>query len=247
MRGISQLALAALILLIAGQAHAQSLTLEMAKRHYQNGAAYYEQANYKAAMEEFNKAYKLEKAPELLYNLGRCHEGLGQLKQAISRYEEFLGKKPDAPNRATLELRVKNLQERLEAARVKPKSKPKPAAPVKSTGGSAMKYAGWAAVGVGAAALVTGAVLGAMASKKTGEYEDAWDSKMKYSEAKGILEAAEGYELGMFISLGVGGAVAVAGAVLLILDSRAEAPPRVALDLGGVSLRPTAGGFSLEF
>ncbi len=77
MRGISQLALAALILLIAGQAHAQSLTLEMAKRHYQNGAAYYEQANYKAAMEEFNKAYKLEKAPELLYNLGRCHEGLG--------------------------------------------------------------------------------------------------------------------------------------------------------------------------
>ncbi len=257
----ASLAAALTLALLPADAAAQDLTIDMAKRHYQNGAAYYERANYKMALSEFQRAYKLEAAPELLYNMGRCHEGLGQLERAIARFEAFIAAKPAAKNRPTVEARVKNLRAQL-AERPPAPAKPKPApakadakpgpepkpAPVplqadRSGGWGAMKVAGWTTLGAGAAVMVVGGVLGGLASDRTAEYEDGYARHMEYSEAKDILDQAEGFETGMFVCLGIGGAAAVAGAVLLILDSQAEEAPAIA----GLRLRPTLSGLALEF
>jgi len=256
---VKALIIAAATLLSVNAAWAQNPTREMAKRHYDNGAAYYSQADYKAAIDEFQKAYKLNRAPELLHNLGRCHEALGELDRAIELFEQYLRERPKAPNRVTLELRIKNLRKRLKPAPKPPATPatapapkprevpviPPPVTPQART--SPMKIAGWAAVGLGAAGLVAAGVLGGLASKETGEYEDAWSDGLPASEGKQILERAEGYEVGMFVALGVGGAAAIAGVVLLLMDRNKEAPGDVALGLGGATLRPTAGGLAVAF
>ena len=213
--------LAALLLALApAPAEAQSLTKEMAKRHFQNGAAYYERANYTMALEEFQRAYRLEAAPELLYNMGRCHEGLGQLDRAIQRFEAFLKAKPQADNATVVQERIKNLRQQLKERAPTPRPvaadpapAPEPPAPQRTREGATMKLAGWATLGAGAAVMVVGGILGGMASQKTGEYEDGYARHMAYAEAQELLDQAEGLETGMFVCLGVGAAAAVTGEV----------------------------------
>lgn len=260
--GAAAILVASLLLMFPASVPAQSLTKEMAKRHYQNGAAYYERANYTMALEEFERAYRLETAPELLYNMGRCHEGLGQLDRAIQRFEAFLKAKPDANNAPVVQARIVNLRKQLEAR--KPGPTPAPAVPVAPPEAKApeeapapppptptreratLKLAGWAALGAGAAVMTVGGILGGMASRKTGEYEDGYARHMAYEEAQEILNQAQGLETGMFVCLGVGAAAAATGAVLLILDSRKEAAPATAR-AGGLRIRPTLSGLALDF
>jgi tetratricopeptide (TPR) repeat protein len=124
-------------MLLAGApapAAGQGVKKEMAKRHFKNGAAYYDQANYSAALSEFTKAYELASAPELKFNIGRCYEGLGRLEEAIAAYKQYLQAAPETGDRTSIELRIKNLEKRLEATR--PPPSPPPPGP-EPTGGDA--------------------------------------------------------------------------------------------------------------
>jgi len=246
-------AVALFVALLPVAAQAQNLTKEMAKRHYQNGAIYFDRANYKMALEEFEKAYRLEPAPELLYNMARSHEGLGQLEQAGSRYEAFLAARPKSDLAETINARIKNLRDRLETKKPTPTPTPTPTPepepqPIReealSSSTSKMALAGWSTLGAGAAALVVGGILGGLAMQRSGEYEDAYAQHMDYTEAQEILSQAEGMETGMFVCLGVGGAAAIAGAVLLILDSRQETP---AASGDSARIRPTLTGLAVDF
>lgn len=240
-------------------AEAQDLTLEMAKRHFQNGAAYYDRANYAMALEEFQRAYRLESAPELLYNMGRCHEGLGQTEQAIARFEAYLAAKPGANNAPVVQARIKNLRGLLQSKAPKPTPAATPGkapaaaaqpeqapTPTRRREAASLKLAGWATLGGGAAVMVAGAILGGVALQKTGEYEDGYARHMAYDEAQGILDQAEAMETGMFVCLGLGAAAAVTGVVLLILDGSGETSSASA-SLGSATLRPTLSGLALDF
>jgi tetratricopeptide (TPR) repeat protein len=72
----------------------------------------------RAAVVEFNKAYKLLKDPTLLFNRAECYRKLGKDAEALKDYQQFLVDMPAAPNRKDVEGRIALLKAEvgLEAA-----------------------------------------------------------------------------------------------------------------------------------
>jgi len=233
----------------------------LARSHYQLGKNYYNVSNYEKAVVEFEEAYKLVPKPDLLYNIARCHEAMGNFKQAISNYKLYLEKKPNFTDRATLELKIQNLerlQQEKDAGTTKPpiKNVPGPKPPARATvvtappaavepppvrpeaPGHTWKWtAGWAGVGVGGALLVTGIILGAKVSSKVSEYNDAAgpNGGGTYSDLNAISSSGSGLEKGQFATLILGGLTAAAGGGLLIWE------------LLGTKERPATGAIIAPF
>lgn len=68
--------------------------LEDAKRHFQQGVALYNDANYNAALAEFEAAYKLRPSAGVLYNIGLSQKSLFRYNEAIASLEKFLTTDP---------------------------------------------------------------------------------------------------------------------------------------------------------
>jgi len=94
-------------------AHAQpsEADLTLAKQYFVLGKTYYQQANYEQALEAFQQSYKHSDKAALLYNIGKCHEALGQLEPAIDSYERYL--KEEGKTDSTVQARIRNLKARL--------------------------------------------------------------------------------------------------------------------------------------
>ena len=65
----------------------------------------------KAALPEFNRAYKTLKDPTLLFNRAECYRKLGKNEEARKDYEQFIADMPETPNRATVEARIASMRE----------------------------------------------------------------------------------------------------------------------------------------
>lgn len=87
-----------------------SLAMEI----FEAGSAYYKQGSYDKALEQFEEAYRLEPLPELLYNIGQCHERLQNYTDAIDAYGRYLEADPGAEDRQAVEEKMKNLEQKLE-------------------------------------------------------------------------------------------------------------------------------------
>jgi predicted metal-binding membrane protein len=86
-----------------------------------------------------------------------------------------------------------------------------------------MTWTGWSLVGVGAASLVTGIILGARAQSKAGAVEDAYAlGAYDWSAIKPFEDDGKALQTGQIITLVVGGIAATGGAVLLLLAPSAE-------------------------
>jgi tetratricopeptide (TPR) repeat protein len=62
---------------------------------YAEGTRLYKAGSFERAIQEFERAYGLEAKPALLYNLGRAHQQLGHLREALRYYEEYQRAKLD--------------------------------------------------------------------------------------------------------------------------------------------------------
>jgi hypothetical protein len=108
---------------------------ELARRHFESGAAYFEQAEYDSALREFRKSFELSSRPEILINIATVHERLADLHSAIEALDQFLQLKGDSEQTATIRLRRDNLQKRLDeqskpqAVEPQQPAMPPPAAP----------------------------------------------------------------------------------------------------------------------
>ncbi|MCP4676028.1 MAG: hypothetical protein GY854_11085 [Deltaproteobacteria bacterium] len=63
---------------------------EEAKGYFVDGGKAYEKGDYQRAIDKFRKAYDITHSPEILYNIGRCHEKLEEHEEAIYNYEMYL-------------------------------------------------------------------------------------------------------------------------------------------------------------
>ncbi len=87
---------------------------EQAARHFAQGSKLYAAGKYKQAIEELLKAYELRPAPPILLNIARTYEKLGEKKNALKFYKEFLLKARNLdPNRAQVEAVVKELEKQV--------------------------------------------------------------------------------------------------------------------------------------
>lgn len=121
--------LVALLLACAAPAWGQdSDKNQRAREYFLKGKKAYQQGLYEEAMKNFRMALTVRPSPILEYNIGRCHDKLGQHKAAIRAYKRYLVFSPDAANRKTVEARIAALQ----ALQRKP-APPPPVAPVAPT------------------------------------------------------------------------------------------------------------------
>ena len=85
-----------------------------AKEHFINGREYYDRGQYKDAIEEFEKAYRLDQKPLLLYNIAQAYEKLGKLKKSVEYLRQFLEEDTKKEDTASVENKITNLEARIQ-------------------------------------------------------------------------------------------------------------------------------------
>ena len=101
---------AAVTLTVARAAIAAPEDEATARAHYQKGTRLYMIGEYRKAADEFKEGYLSNGDPAFLYNLGRCHERLGDRDQAVTFYRRFLAAAPGTTKRAEIEGQILALQ-----------------------------------------------------------------------------------------------------------------------------------------
>jgi len=127
-------ALAGLALLgVSETALAQSTSDDLARRHFESGAAYLEESDYDNALQAFQKAYDLSKRPEILLNIATVQERKAALQPAIDALQQFLSVAPAGDEHvAAAKLRIQNLQRRLADAKAQAAPAPSSVTPAQS-------------------------------------------------------------------------------------------------------------------
>ena len=103
-------------------AQAQSTKDDLARTHFESGAAYLQQSDLEGALREFESAYQLSPRPEILLNIATVYERMAKWPEAVKALERYLADAPDGEHAGTVQLRIDNLKKRIDDA-----SKEKPA------------------------------------------------------------------------------------------------------------------------
>jgi len=114
------------VLLVAQAAHADDKTAKRrAGELAAEAAQHYKRGEFEVSAALVRQAYALYPEPNLLYNLARSLEGMGDNKGALEAYQQYLATGKDIEDRGALERRVATLQAEIDAA-----NKPAEPAPV---------------------------------------------------------------------------------------------------------------------
>jgi tetratricopeptide (TPR) repeat protein len=186
--------LCAAILLFGVTSLAQSTPDELARRHFESGAAYLQESDYESALSAFQKAYELSKRPEILLNIATVEERQGKLAAAVVSLERYLEVSPQGEHVETVRNRITNLKKRMETEAPPPTATPAapepaapqpappppavaptppPPAPPPSEPAEPNRVPAYVALGLGGVA-AAGAILTGIFAKA--EYDDAKDS-----------------------------------------------------------------------
>src|SRR5205814_10008777 len=111
-------ALAALLLsamVVAGSSRA--LAAGEGKAYFDSGVRHYNLGHFQDAIVDFEKAYNIDPAPILLFNIAQSHRQLGDKERALFFYRRYLEQAPNAGNKAEVEQRMKDLTQSLQQER----------------------------------------------------------------------------------------------------------------------------------
>lgn len=202
---------------------------------FADGAALFNAGRYREALAEFEKGYAIYPAANLIFNMARCHEALGNTDLAIAHLERFLQQVDiDPKDKLTAEKKLSYLRRAKTRVVVEPSAldpassgnqaqgagAPAPAAPSKPVSFSPWQYvalgAGVALVGGGAVALVLGAkdqdeVAELNRKAKAGE-------PISRAQVEDAQDKADTKKLIGSVLTGVGAASVITGGVLLVLE-----------------------------
>ncbi len=213
---------AALQLAVVGGAHAAPAASDRAQILFEQSETAYREGRFDEAISLLKEAYRLTPDPVVFYNLARAYEGKGDLEQAASAYERYLAEGKDIPDRGALEKKIETLKklaaERKAAETAKSKSEePKPVVPAKETkpaNKSSPSPVPWVIAGFGGAGTIAGAIVAGLGFAKN---EDA-DAASSQRETADLRASAEDMALAGNITMGVGGAILLAGTIWGIVD-----------------------------
>lgn len=86
-----------------------------ARAHSEAGGRFFGLRRYDDAAREFQTAYALSGASELLFNLGRAYEEGARLREALDAYQRFRDAQPASFDATTLDARIADVQRRRAA------------------------------------------------------------------------------------------------------------------------------------
>lgn len=207
----------------SAQASAQT-DLQHAREVFERGTERYESENYALALRDFQEVYELlEGHPRqalVLYNVGRCFEELGRLRDAQAAYRRYLSEAaPDAENRPLVEERLRELETRvsLDSGEDAAAGAEEPAGPMASTdgGASGLTVAGIVSLAVGGAGLAGFGVFGGLALGEYGTLEDRCGGSCSDADVSTLVT----FNTVADISLGVGLAGVAVGMVLVVVGA----------------------------
>jgi tetratricopeptide (TPR) repeat protein len=227
-----------------------------AMQAYNDGKAAYDAGKYEDALKLFLDAQSLYPSPVFHYNIGLCHEALGNLDQAVISYEAYLRSYKNAFNedpedKVNTENKIARLNKQIELEKAEADKPAEPVQPVQpvvvapppeqpddkpANPGRGLIISGGVLTGVGVAvAVVGGAVFGMQAADYSGQLDNVYlggnPERVTLEQARAIDEDGRAAELNQILMLSIGGAVAVVGVALLAT---------------GVSKRNRAGGASAK-
>ena len=194
------------------------------------GVAAYRAGEHARALVLFGQAYALESIPNLLFNMARAYDKMGNDRDAATHYARFLATR-DIPTAS--EERARSLlvaaQERLDIAakaqalqkseRMRVEAEQGNALRASSAPSSSYAVPGWTAVGAGIALLAVGGTCAAFALDSKDAFHGSNDALVKVSHR----DSAESFALAADMTFTLGGiAVGVGTALLLMTDDSAE-------------------------
>jgi len=225
----------------------------------EEGASLYAARDYRRAIEKFIQAYAIEPDPNLLFNIARCYEELGEVDAAVEKYEAFL-KTPGADTRGQRRAResLAALREARagasSAAAASPNAavaEPVPAQPAPSEAPTS-QLVPWLTLGGSALFAAVGTtfyLLGASdhddVTSTRGFDDGATVSEMTHREADDLVSSGDTKKLLGGISFGLAGALAATYVVLLVTQDDESPPERQPGPSIGLSLTPARGGAAL--
>jgi tetratricopeptide (TPR) repeat protein len=234
-----------------------------------DGFALFKARDYRHAAEKFLAAYALDPDPNLLFNLARCYESMGDADAAIEKYEAFLAK-PDADPKGRQRASEAIRALRQTKAGAPPSAKAAPAAPTTTAAvtadaapASAVETGGARSaneppslkapvilLGAGAAAIVAGVVAYELGARDHNRVTDSSGygtpgavDPLTEAQANALVQSGSRKKLIGVIGLGVGGALLATSAILFAARSSGESERTIAgVDFGPA---PSGGGGQL--
>jgi tetratricopeptide (TPR) repeat protein len=225
----------------------------------EEGAAFYAARDYRRAIEKFIQAYAIDEDPNLLFNIARCYEELGEIDAAIEKYENFL-KTPGADTRGRQ--RARESLATLRASKETPSADATPATGSASPteeepqASAATPRAAeesnllpWLTLGGSVAFAALGTTFYLLGAGDHSEVTDAPGygdpnviTPITRRDAEELADAGDTKKLIGGISFGLAGALAATYVVLLVTgdESSAESEPSL-----GFSLLPSPEGTSV--
>lgn len=94
-------------------ARGESADVKKARELFQWAQRLYKQARYAEAISKFEEAYAVRPHPVIYFNIGRCHEQLGDTAKALRAYRDYLRLLPDAQDKENVTDAIANLERRL--------------------------------------------------------------------------------------------------------------------------------------
>lgn len=90
-----------LLLLVAAPVRADDSPTKQAGEHFDRGVGLYSEADYRAALVEFRRAYEIAPNAAVLYNLGQTYYQLQNYASALDAFERYLTESGDSPSHKT--------------------------------------------------------------------------------------------------------------------------------------------------
>jgi tetratricopeptide (TPR) repeat protein len=230
LRATALAVLAAVMLFCSpGGAHAQEDNLDAeARANFEAGRIAFSAARFADALPYFERAYELSRRPELLYNVGMCHDRLGHDAEALEALEAYLAELPEAENRTEVEQRIATARARVTRAALA--SAPR----------AGSDPTGWILVGTGAALAVGGAIVLGVGRSDVGAVEASMGT-LSWTAASEAVGRGDALTVAGSVGLGLGVGLAALG-LGLALSSGSSQEGSVALQFG-----PTSVGISGAF
>lgn len=202
--------------------------------HYLRGRRHYLAGRYRDALAELKAAHELDSsAPDLLYNIARVYENLGELDQAIAYYQRYLAMIPlsELEERDQTEKTIRRLQGAKREIEPQKTDALKARESAATVGAGRADLAFWITSGAALALLAGGATCGILAVHNYDRVKDfvvGVDGSLE--QRQNLSDSAKRFAL-LTDGLLIGGGVALTSAALLFLLRDPERPEPKASEL----------------
>jgi len=190
---------------------------------YAEGKTAYDRADYRAAIDRWQKSYVLSGENDLLFNIAQAYRLAGDCAIAILTYRQFITADPTVAQASLAENLIRELEPSCDTRYLKTPETPSPESSMQPHRGRHLKITGLVTGGIGVITLASGFLFGRRAETIGQEVTSTcaiscdW-SVQRSRESAGRRSATIGYALDA-----IGGAALVAGALMYYFGQRESA------------------------